>query len=137
MPNLIHFQLRDGPHAGEPISERGEIERLARECETAECDVGLDSTVVETRFNVVRSSVPAVVETARKLRDYLPPEAQDGRPRRAAAPLRASLPGRSRAGRHREAGPGLDAAPPAPDRTWFCSLILRAIGRRAGCTKVA
>ena len=73
MPDLFRYQLRDGPHAGEPTSERGEIERLARECQAAACPAGLDSTVLETRVNVVRSGVPAVVETARKLRDYLPP----------------------------------------------------------------
>jgi hypothetical protein len=27
---LVHFQIKDGPHAGEPISERSDIERLAR-----------------------------------------------------------------------------------------------------------
>jgi hypothetical protein len=64
----------DGPHAGEPTSERGEIERLARECKAANCVAGLASTVVETRFNVVRSSLPAVMETVRMLRDYLPSE---------------------------------------------------------------
>ena len=85
MPNLIHFQLRDGPHAGEPISERGEIERLARECGTAGCWAGLDSTVVETRFNVVRSPVPDVVTTVRRLRDYLPPQDGHGLPTRAEA----------------------------------------------------
>jgi hypothetical protein len=30
MPDLVRYQLRDGPRAGEPITERGEIERLAR-----------------------------------------------------------------------------------------------------------
>src|SRR5688572_25493847 len=73
MPDLVRYQFREGPRAGEPITERGEIERLARACRAADCQAGLDSTVVETRFNVVRSSGPAVVETARKLRDYLPP----------------------------------------------------------------
>jgi hypothetical protein len=67
----------DGPHAGEPTTGRGEIERLARVCRAAACQAGLDSTVTETRFNVVRSGVPDVVTTARRLRDYLPPE--DGR----------------------------------------------------------
>jgi len=62
-----------GPHAGEPTNERGEIERLARECRAADCQAGLDSTVVETRFSVVRSSVPDTVTTARRLRDYLHP----------------------------------------------------------------
>ena len=73
MPDLVQYQLRDGPHVGEPISERGEIERLARECQVADGQLGLDSTVIETRFNVVRSSVPETVTTARRLRDYLPP----------------------------------------------------------------
>jgi len=63
MPDLLRYQIRDGPHAAEPTTECGEIERLARECQAADCQVGLDSTVVETRFNVVRLSVPAVVET--------------------------------------------------------------------------
>ena len=73
MPDLVRYQLRDGPHAGEPTTERGEIERLARECRAAACQAGLDSTVVETRFNVVRSSVPDLVTTVRRLGDYLPP----------------------------------------------------------------
>jgi hypothetical protein len=73
MPDLVRFQIRDGPHAAEPTTERGEIERLARECRAATCQPGLDSTVIETRFNVVRSSVPDAVDTARRLRDYLPP----------------------------------------------------------------
>jgi len=74
VPDLLRYQLRDGPHAGEPITERGDIERLARECQAAECHAGLDSTVIETRFNVVRSTVPETVTTARRLRDYLRPE---------------------------------------------------------------
>ncbi|HZO27880.1 MAG TPA: hypothetical protein VFH48_18025 [Chloroflexota bacterium] len=81
MPDLLCYQLRDGPHAGEPTAERGEIERLARACQAADCQAGLDSTVVETRFNVVRSSVPDLVTRVRQLRDYLPPEDQ-----RAALP---------------------------------------------------
>jgi len=63
MPDLVPYQLRNGPHAGEATTEQGEIERLARECRAANCLAGLDSTVIETRFNVVRLSVPAVVET--------------------------------------------------------------------------
>ena len=63
IPGLIQYQLVDGPHAGEATTEQGEIERLARECRAANCLAGLDSTVIETRFNVVRLSVPAVVET--------------------------------------------------------------------------
>ena len=85
IPDLIRYQLRDGPHAGEPTTERGEVERLARECETAGCWAGLDSTVVETRFNVVRSPVPDVVTTVRRLRDYLPPQDGHGLPTRAEA----------------------------------------------------
>jgi hypothetical protein len=73
IPALIHYQLWDGPHAGEPTTERGEIERLARECRAADCHAGLDSTVIETRFNVVRTSVPEVVTTTCRLRDYVPP----------------------------------------------------------------
>ena len=82
MPALVQFQLRDGPHAGEPISERGEVERLARKCQAADCQLGLDSTVVETRFNVVRSSTPDMVDTVRRLRDYLPHVDQGGTPAR-------------------------------------------------------
>jgi hypothetical protein len=84
---LVHFQIRDGPHAGEPTTERGEIERLARACQTAECRAGLGSTVVETRFNVVRSGVPAVIATARKLGDYLRPTDQGNAPTRGEALL--------------------------------------------------
>jgi hypothetical protein len=80
VPDLVHYQLRDGPHAGEPTSERGEVERLARECLASERRADLESTVVETRFNVVRSGVPHRVETVRKLRDYLPPEGQHDAP---------------------------------------------------------
>ena len=85
MPDLIRYQLRDGPHAGEPTTERGEIERLARECRAAGCRAGLDSTVTETRFNVVRSNVPDTVATSRRLRDYLPPQVRCGPPTRAEA----------------------------------------------------
>jgi hypothetical protein len=86
MPDLVRSQLRDGPHAGEPTTGRGEIERLARACQAAHCHAGLDWTVVETRFNVVRSSVPDLVTTARKLRDYLPPLDQREPPTTADAP---------------------------------------------------
>ena len=51
MPDLVRYQLRDGPHAGEPTTGRGEIERLARACQAADCHACLDWTVVETRFN--------------------------------------------------------------------------------------
>jgi hypothetical protein len=68
---LVRFLVLDGPHAGEATIERGEIERLARECMAAKRVAGLNSTVVETRFNVVRSCVPDVVKSARKLGDYL------------------------------------------------------------------
>jgi hypothetical protein len=87
VPDLLRYQLRDGPHAGELTAERGEIERLARECKVADCVAGLDSTVVETRFNVVRSSVPETVITARSLRDYLPPLDQRKPPTQAEASL--------------------------------------------------
>jgi hypothetical protein len=70
---LVQFQIRDGPHAGEPTAERGDIERIAHECQVADCQLGLDSTVVEMRFNVVRSGVPHQTATVRKVRDYLPP----------------------------------------------------------------
>ena len=73
MPALVHYHLGDGPHEPEPTSERGEIERIARSCRAADCQPCLDRTVVETRFNEVRSSVPSVVETSRTLRDSLPP----------------------------------------------------------------
>jgi hypothetical protein len=72
----------DGPHAGEPTPQRGEIERLARACRAAECQRCLDRTVVETRFKVVRSSVPGVSTTVRRLRDYLPTEDQGDTPAR-------------------------------------------------------
>jgi len=78
VPALVQFQIRDGPHAGEPTTERGEIERLAWACQAAGCRADLDSTVVETRFNVVRSGVPDTVDTARRLRDYLRADARGG-----------------------------------------------------------
>jgi len=87
VPALVQYQLRDGPLVGEPTTERGQIERLARECWAADCRAGLDSTVVETRFNV-RSGMADLVATARKLRDYLPPV--DPR----EAPTTADAPGR-------------------------------------------
>jgi hypothetical protein len=34
---------------------------------------GLDSTVIETRFNVLGSALPHRAVTIRRLRDYLPP----------------------------------------------------------------
>jgi hypothetical protein len=72
VPDLVRYQFKDGLHADEPTPERGEIERLAHECQAADCQPCLDQTVVETRFNVVRSSVPAVVQSVRRLRDFLP-----------------------------------------------------------------
>ena len=92
MPDLVRYQLMDGPHVGEPTTERGEIERLARECQAAACSAGLDSTVVERRFNVVRSSVPDIVTTVRILRNYLPPGDRAGPPIRADGVLHASPP---------------------------------------------
>ena len=91
IPDLLRYQLIDGPHAGEPTTERGAIERLARECRAAACRAGLDSTVVETRFNVVRSGVSDVVETARRLRDYLPPVERHGPLQQAGRAPRAGL----------------------------------------------
>jgi hypothetical protein len=82
----------DGPHAGDPITERGDVERFARECRAAECRAGLDSTVVETRFNVVRSSVPETVSTVRRLRDYLLPLDRREPPKRAEIFFWVSLP---------------------------------------------
>jgi hypothetical protein len=82
VPDLVRYQFVDGPHAGEPTTERGEIERLARECSAADCRAGLDSTVMETRFNVVRSPVPDIVRTVRRLRDYLPHVDQGSTPAR-------------------------------------------------------
>ncbi|HZO28089.1 MAG TPA: hypothetical protein VFH48_19105 [Chloroflexota bacterium] len=86
MPDLVRYQLCDGPHAGEPTNEPGEIERLARESQAAACQAGLDSTVVETRFNVVRSRLPDHVTTARMLRDYLPPVDRRAAPAGAGGP---------------------------------------------------
>src|SRR5215211_4478806 len=82
MPELVRYQLPDGPLAGEPITERGEIEWLARACQVVAFRAGLDSTVIEARFNVVRSSVPDMVDTVRRLRDYLPQADQGGTPAR-------------------------------------------------------
>jgi hypothetical protein len=82
MPDLVRYQLRDGPHGQASTHQRGKIERLARECLAAECQPCLDRTVVETRFTVVRSSVPGVATTVRRLRDYLPTEDQGDTPAR-------------------------------------------------------
>jgi hypothetical protein len=92
VPDLVRYELLDGPHARGPTTERGEVERLARSCQAAGCRAGLDSTVIETHFNVVRSSVPHRVSTVRKLRDYLPPADCDGPPERGERALRADLP---------------------------------------------
>jgi hypothetical protein len=82
MPDLVRYQLGEGPRAGEPITERGEIEWLARACQVVAFRAGLDATVIETRFTVVRSSVPDLVDTVRRLRDYLPHVDQGGTPAR-------------------------------------------------------
>ena len=82
MPDLVRYQLREGPRAGEPITERAEIEWLARACHVVAFRAGLDSTVIETRFTVVRSRVPDMVDTVRRLRDYLPHVDQGGPPAR-------------------------------------------------------
>jgi hypothetical protein len=78
MPDLVRYQLWQGSHACAATTERGEVERLARACETVDCDPCLDRTVIETRFTVVRSREPGTVATIRKLRDYLPPQEQRG-----------------------------------------------------------
>ena len=109
MPDLARYQLKDGPHAGEPTSERGEIERLARECRAAACPVGLDSTVIETRFNVVRSLVPDVITTVRMLRDYLPPRDHRDPPARAdifLGEIVTTVAARSRGGNGPSPNPG-------------------------------
>jgi hypothetical protein len=43
--------------------------------------------VIETGFNVVRSSVPDMVDTVRRLRDYLPHVDQGGTPARGEVSL--------------------------------------------------
>ena len=58
-----------------------------RACQVVECRAGLDSNVIETRFNVVRSSVPDLVDTARRLRDYLPHVDQGSTPARGEVSL--------------------------------------------------
>ena len=92
MPELVRYQLRDGPHAAEPITGRGEIEQLARESQAADCQECLDRTVIETRFNVVRSGVPDLVSTTRRLRDYLPSHGHRDLPKQAEVPLWPGLP---------------------------------------------
>src|SRR5436309_365564 len=116
IPDLIRYQLWHGPHAGGPTTARGEIERLARECRAADCQAGLDSTVIETRFNVVRSSVPDTVTTARRLRDYLPPVDQRDQPLRSKHSL-ASLPRSSRADPEAGTAQRLVPAPTDQDST--------------------
>jgi hypothetical protein len=115
MPALVDYQLWDGSHAGEPTTERGEIERLVRECQAAECRAGLDSTVIETRFNVVRSTVPETVTTARRLRDYLRPEGRRG----PATQADGALLGRA----------GRDGGGPAP---WWPAARAWLLSRRCG-----
>jgi hypothetical protein len=73
LPDLIRYQLRNGPYVSEPTTDRGEIEQLARTCQAGHCLDGLDSAVIETRFTIVRALMPSVVTTVRTLRDYLPP----------------------------------------------------------------
>jgi hypothetical protein len=69
------------------------IERLARACQAAACRADLDSTVIETRFNVVRLCVPALVTTVRTLRDYLPSvDHGDGTDSGWSSPQRRLLP---------------------------------------------
>ena len=72
MPALVSYQLLDGGRRCEPTTDRGAIERLAQKCLMTAADDCLNWTVIETRYNVVRSSVPHEVATVRRLRDYLP-----------------------------------------------------------------
>jgi hypothetical protein len=78
MPALMHYEIQSGPRGQASIIERGEIEQLARASQRDDRRECLEWIVIETRFNVVRASLPAVIKTVRKLRDYLPTEHQDG-----------------------------------------------------------
>jgi hypothetical protein len=72
MPALVIYQIVDGDGSCETTIERGLIERWARECALSGSTTGLDRTVIETRYNVIRSSVPQSVTTVRTLRHFLP-----------------------------------------------------------------
>jgi len=67
MPPLITYQVDDHP----PTSERGLVEREARASSARGDRAALERPVVERRYNVVRSNVPHVVRTLRRLGDYL------------------------------------------------------------------
>jgi hypothetical protein len=71
MPALTSYQLLKGEDRCELTTDRAAIERLAEKCSVTNADGCLNWTVIETRYNVVRSSVPHEVATVRKLRDYL------------------------------------------------------------------
>jgi hypothetical protein len=66
MPDLVRYELRDGPHAGEPSSGRGEIERLARGCGAAACRTGVGRSVVSgsTASAAAPAEAPASSRTA-------------------------------------------------------------------------
>ena len=81
------LSAQGGARAGEPITQLGDFERLARACQVVAFRAGLDSTVIETRYNVVRSSVPDMVDTVRRLGDYLPHVDQAGTPARGDVSL--------------------------------------------------
>jgi hypothetical protein len=72
MPALMTYQLVDSAYPVEPTTDRGEIEQLALACLHFGTVGSLDATVIETRYNVVRSNVPHTVAAIRMLRDYLP-----------------------------------------------------------------
>jgi hypothetical protein len=72
MPALMTYQLVDPDYPDEPTTDRGAIEHLALACLHFGTIDSLEATVIETRYNVVRSNMPHTVESMRKLRDYLP-----------------------------------------------------------------
>jgi len=72
MPALVTYQILDGAAPSEPTPDRAVVERFARRCLSSHAGRCLDATVIETRYNVVRSNVPHEVIARRTLRDYLP-----------------------------------------------------------------
>ena len=91
MPALVIYQILDRTPAHAPTADRALIEHLARTCVAADAAGDLDATVIETRYNVVRSNEPHTVAVVRQLRDYLPAAdasrgATDGRRRRVLEP---------------------------------------------------
>lgn len=72
MPALMTYQLIDPSYPVEPTTDRGAIEHLALACLHFGTLDSLEVTVIETRYNVVRSNVPHTLPSIRKLRDYLP-----------------------------------------------------------------